>query len=279
MKNQLQRNFKNPLRRLLGRYYNLAGVIIFFIGIFLRLASIGKIGFFWEATKDFGTFLAVAVFIPFIYERLIKAEERQLFLSDIEEILDKKLLNQILDFKLYPYGRPSVSEKTDLIRTAKEEVIYLGIAHRTFTSYFEQRPSREYKEPFFNLLETGITIKCIAIDPDSDAAQKYANDRGETELINNVKLSIKILKKLADEFNQNNPKGKFEIYLSSHLPCFSATCVDGNTVNGRLLISPYLYGIKRAEMPHFEFSRFDHEVMFEKYWLSIQKILADSHQL
>jgi hypothetical protein len=59
----------------------------------------------------------------------------------------------------------------------------------------------------------------------------------------------------------------------------SATCIDVNEVNGRLLISPYLYGIKRAEVPHFDISKAEHEIMFETYWKSIREILANSRQV
>jgi hypothetical protein len=59
----------------------------------------------------------------------------------------------------------------------------------------------------------------------------------------------------------------------------SATCIDGNEVNGRMLISPYLYGIKRAEMPHFDISKPEHDVMFKTYWRSITEILVNSRQL
>ena len=65
MPNQSRQNFKTPLKKLLGRYYNLAGIIVFLLGVLLRLAALGKAGFFWDATKDIGTFLAVAVAIPF----------------------------------------------------------------------------------------------------------------------------------------------------------------------------------------------------------------------
>jgi len=90
MPNQSRQNFKSPLKKLLGRYYGLAGLIIFLLGILLRLVALGKMGFVWDATKDIGTFLAVAVAIPFFYEKLIKSEERQLFITELEELLDSK---------------------------------------------------------------------------------------------------------------------------------------------------------------------------------------------
>jgi len=279
MPNQLRQDFKSPLKKLLGRYYGFAGLIVFLLGVLLRLSALGKTGFFWDATKDIGTFFAVAVAIPFFYEKLIKSEERQLFISELEELLDSKFPNYKVGFKLYEDGRPSIAKKVDILLSAKSEVVYLGIAHRSFVGYFEQRPTREYKDYILDLLRKGVVFKCIFLDPDCDIAKQYAQDRGELELINRIKNSLDALKCLRTEFDKLGLPGRFEIYLSSSFPYLSATCIDGDKVNGRMIISSYLYGTKRAELPHFEISKFEHEVMFETYWKSIKKVLDNSRQV
>lgn len=279
MKNSSGRNFKHSLRKILGRYYSLAGVIIFLLGVILRLSAIDKTGFIWEVAKDLGSFLVVAVAVPFLYEILIKSEERQIFLNDLEEIIDDKLNNFQSDLIIYQDGRPKLSEKTDLIASARHEVINLGIAHRSFISYFEQRPSREFQDPIIQLLKNGVILKCIFLDPDSDMALKYAEDRAEPELINRIRNSIDKLTTIRNEFAQQGLSGKIEIYASSHFPYFAATCIDGGSSNGRLLISSYLYGLKRAEVPHIKFSRYKYEAMFEKYWITISAVLSDSRKL
>lgn len=279
MPNQPRQDFKSPLKKLLGRYYGLAGVIVFLLGVLLRLVALGKTGFVWDATKDIGTFLAVAVAIPFLYEKLIKSEERQLFLTELEELIDNKFPNYKPGLKLYEDGRPSISDKVDILLTAKFEVVNLGIAHRSFVGYFEQRPAREFKEPIFNLLEKGVVFKYIFLDPDCEIAKQYAQDRGELELINRIKTSLNAVKALKSEFDKLGLPGKFEIYISSNLPYMSATCVDGNELNGRMLISPYLHGIKRAEVPHLDISKLEHQIMFETYWKSIKEVLNNSRQV
>jgi hypothetical protein len=279
MPNQSRQDFKSPLKRLLGRYYGLAGVIVFLLGVLLRLAALGKTGFFWDATKDIGTFLAVAVAIPFFYEKLIKSEERQLFLTELEELLDSKFPNYKIGLKLYEDGRPSISEKVDILLSAKSEVVNLGIAHRSLVGYFEQRPAREYKEYILELLRKGVVFKYIFLDPDGEIAKLYAQDRGEVELINRIRTSLDAVKSLKSEFDKLGLSGRFEIYISDSFPYMSATCIDVNEVNGRMLISPYLYGIKRAEVPHFDILKTEHEVMFETYWKSIREILANSRQV
>lgn len=279
MPNQSRQDFKSPLKRILGRYYGLTGIIVFLVGVLLRLAALGKTGFFWDATKDIGTFLAVAVAIPFFYEKLIKSEERQLFLTELEELLDSKFPNYKIGLKLYEDGRPSISEKVDILLSAKSEVVNLGIAHRSLVGYFEQRPAREYKEYILELLRKGVVFKYIFLDPDGEIAKLYAQDRGEVELINRIRTSLDAVKSLKSEFDKLGLPGRFEIYISSSFPYMSATCIDVNEINGRMLISPYLYGIKRAEVPHFGILKTEHEVMFETYWKSIREILANSRQL
>jgi hypothetical protein len=279
MPNQSKQDFKSPLKKLLDRYYGFAGVIVFLLGVLLRLAALGKTGFFWDATKDVGTFLAVAVAIPFFYEKLIKSEERQLFLTELEELLDNKFPNYKAGFKIYEDGRPSISDKLDILLNAKFEVVNLGIAHRSFVGYFEQRPARDFKEPILDLLRKGIVFKYIFLDPDCEIAKNYSQDRGELELINRIRTSLNATKALKSEFDKLGLSGKFEIYISDNFPYMSATCIDGNEVNGRMLISPYLYGIKRAEVPHLDISKTEHEIMFETYWKSIREILANSRQV
>jgi len=282
MTNEPKRDFKNPLRRVMGRYYNLVGAVLFLLGVVLRLLSIGKSAFAWQVAGDIGTFLAVAIAIPFIYDRLIKTEDRQLFLGDLEDVLDTKLpsyWNQKLGFTLHEAGRRNIDKKVALIQTAKCEVVELGIALRTFSSYFEQRASYEFKDHVLEILRHGVVFKCVAMDPDCEIAAKYAEDRGETELLDRIRSSLKFLKALSNEFKQLALPGKFEVYVYSHVPYFHAVCVDGDEANGRMFISPYMYATKRAETPGFEFSKSEHAVMFEKYWASMKKLLADSRQL
>lgn len=281
MNTKQKHDFRSPLKRILGHFYNLIGIILFLLGAMLRLLSIGKEGFVWTALGDFGSFLAVAVAVPFIYDRLIKSEERELFLADLEEVI-KTNMQDICSQKSTPKfydSRRSLEEKIAFMETAKSEVVELGIALRTFASYFEQRPSKDFKDHILGLLQRGVVFKCIAMDPDCEIAANYARDRGEEELIDRIRNSLKNLKALQDEFIQLGVPGKFEIYLYSHIPYFHALCIDGDKENGSIFISPYIYGTKRAELPGFEFSKNEYPIMFEKYWKSIKKLFVESRKL
>lgn len=228
MPDESKHDLKNPLRRIMGRYYNLVGATLFLFGVVLRLLSIGKTSFVWQVTGDIGTFVAVAVAIPLVYDRLIKTEDRQLFLSDLNDALDTKLKsywNQKSSLKLHD-ARRSIIEKAAFIQNAKSEVIELGIALRTFSGYFEQRPSKEFKDNVLELLRRGVVFKCIAMNPDCEIAAKYAEDRDESELLDRIRTSLRNLKALSNEFSQLGVPGKFEIYVYSHVPYFHAVCVD-----------------------------------------------------
>lgn len=282
MTNGPKRDFKNLLRRIIERYYNLVGAALFLLGVALRLLSIGKTGFTYQVIGDIGSFLAVAIAIPFIYDRLIKTEDRQIFLSDLKDVLDAKLpsdWNQKLGITLHEEGRRTINKKVELIETAKYEVIELGIALCTFSSYFEQRAPYEFKDHVLELLRSGVVFKCVTMDPDCELAAKYAEDQVDTEFLDKNRSSLKSLKALSNEFKHLGLAGKFEIYVYHHVPYFHAVCVDGDKTNGRMFIHPYMYATKKAETPGFEFSKSDHPAMFEKYWASVKKVLADSRQL
>jgi len=85
--------FKASLERTLKRYHGIIAGILFVLGISLRWLASGYSGAIWQIIGDFGTFLAGAIAIPFIYERLIRAEEHRIFLSDLEDVLEAKLTN------------------------------------------------------------------------------------------------------------------------------------------------------------------------------------------
>ncbi|MFQ6118761.1 MAG: hypothetical protein ACE5KE_02615 [Methanosarcinales archaeon] len=126
---------KLSLERVLKRYHGLLAGILFMTGFALRLLSINYSGFVWQIIGDFGTFLAAAIAIPFIYERFIKTEDRRLFLSDLEDVLEAKLAsyaNQGRYPQFHELGRLPIHQKVSFFQDARCEVIELGIALRQY---------------------------------------------------------------------------------------------------------------------------------------------------
>lgn len=173
-------------------------------------------------------------------------------------------------------GRLEIREKAAFISAAKYEVIEIGVSLRTFSSYFFNRASYEYQEPVERLLKEGVHIKCLVLEPTATTSEVYLKDRGEGELIETIDKNIDKLKELKGTFENKNYKGKFDIYTYAHIPYNHFCVIDGNYPNGEMIISPYIFGIKRADAPVFKLSKKNHLHLFEKYWQSIQLILQNS---
>ena len=50
-------------------------------------------------------------------------------------------------------------------------------------------------------------------------------------------------------------------------------------LDGRMLLSPYLPGLQRAECPVFQVSRTANRELFDKYWIAIQEIQRRSTEI
>jgi hypothetical protein len=117
------------------------------------------------------------------------------------------------------------------------------------------------------------------LDPDSEVAKLYAEDRGETDLIPKIKQSIEKLLKLRDEFKGANLPGEFEVLLFSHFPSCYVLIVDPTENNGRMHISHYLHNLKRADTPIMEVQKSENPVVFEKYRQFLQDLIDSSKKL
>jgi hypothetical protein len=275
-------DFKASLERTLKRYHGIIAGVLFASGIFLRLLATNYPGLVWQVIGDFGTFLAGAIAIPFIYERFIKSEDRRLFLSDLEEVLESKLASYGHRQKspvIHELGRLTVRDKVAFLQSAKSEVIEVGIALRSLVGYFEQRPAHEFKEPVMDLLRKGVNFKFLALDPDSAVAKTYIQDRGEPELDGNIRRSLEKLCRLRDEFRNVGLPGAFEIYTYAHFPYCYIMLVDPKEPNGRAHISHYMYGTKRSETPIVEVHKSANPLLFEKYREMVTNLLAVSKKL
>jgi hypothetical protein len=173
-------------------------------------------------------------------------------------------------------GRLQISEKAAFVSTAKQEVIELGVGLRTFSSYFFNHAHYEYQAYIETLLSKGVNIRCLLIAPKATTSEVYLKDRSESVLLERISENIVKLNELKQVFDRKNYKGKFNIYTYSHIPYSHFCVVDPNTPNGKMIISPYIFGVKRADAPVFELSKKEHHYLFDRYWQSIQLILKNS---
>src|SRR5207237_616826 len=98
-------------------------------------------------------------------------------------------------------------------------------------------------------------FRCLLADPESELIRRYAADRQEPDLLETIETSKTVLTRLAEEINAEKPRGSFEVYLYSHFPYCASIIVDGDDPDGRMLVSHYLYGTRRADTPHLVFGR------------------------
>jgi hypothetical protein len=287
---------------LFRQYQRLIAILIFLIGIGLRLYSLNQTNELWTFVGEIGTFLAASIAIPFIYERFLKTVEQQLFLEAIEKVLnrvlddkslserqlivgeiEKKILGLNLLGSSSPRfnetGRVSLENKKDFLETARHEVIHIAISASTFASYFTQRSYYDFKKFIEDLLKQGVNFKFLFLDPASSIAQAYANDRGEPKLPDKIRESIETFVNLRDEFEQAGYPGRFELFTYSHFPYYYALMIDPENEEGRVSVSNYLYGLKRADNPVIEIHKSSAPILFEKYWESVNKLLKTSSNI
>lgn len=186
--------------------------------------------------------------------------------------------------KFHLDGRVSVREKTDFIASAQQEVIEIGIRLNAFSNYFISQNEQAYKAHIIDLLQRGINFKGYLIDPESNEARIYFEDRTrvqtfEKDAIHDIKKVIERLKLIATELDNMHLSGKFEIYQYKHIPYAFFFVVDGALDSGKMMIAPYLYGIRRANCPVMEFTKRDHPSLFRKYWESIRYFTENANRL
>lgn len=181
-------------------------------------------------------------------------------------------------------GRVTIQQKTDFISTAQKEVIEVGVRLKTFAEYFISRKEKDYKDYITLLLKRGVTFKGYLLDPDSNEARLYFDDRGRTQepekdAIAEMKKVVEKLRNLVREFEQFKYPGAFEIYLYKHIPYNHFLVVDRHLDGGKMMVSHYIYGIRRAECPVWEFTGSRQPALFKKYADSLEYFIRDAKRL
>jgi Domain of unknown function (DUF5919) len=189
--------------------------------------------------------------------------------------------NPLKGFELYPEGRLSVPDKIELIESAQKEIIEVGIRLHTFSSDFSKTNDASYRGKIEALLAKGVHFKSYMLDPFSSEAGHYFDDRSkvikkEQNAREEAKEALENLKTVAAEFKAANYKGRFELYTYRHYPQNLFISVDRTEPDGQILVSPYLYGIRRAECPVFVVRNGLQLALFRKYRQSLEYFIQDA---
>lgn len=122
MSNQANPNMPLSHRKLAGRYYILFGIALFLLGVMLMIIphAFHKEGEVWKVLSEIGTFLALIVSLHFIYEIIVKKEDRQILIHDLDTLLKQhhKAINSTLEL-----SRATIFKGQEETYSAAAEVI------------------------------------------------------------------------------------------------------------------------------------------------------------
>ena len=174
-------------------------------------------------------------------------------------------------------GRITTPQKVEHYKRAKQEIIEIGIRLRRFNEYFSAQSDELFRAPILERLEEGVDFKCYVAEPMRAKAyiqRMSAGVKKFQEGVDNIEMIHKGLKEKFREINTNNYfEGQMKLYQYNITPVFYASIVDPESENGKMFISPYLYGIRRANCPVFEIPKIGNRRLFNIYWKSIKAII------
>lgn len=217
-------------------------------------------------------------------QKFILMESSHGWAPEIIPLPDPRQLENSLGVNFYDKGRLSIQEKVEFINTAKEEVVEMGVRLRTFVDYFRSRSDHEFAEPVRNLLKRGVNFKLYILDPSSNETLLYFNDRAkvseeEGNSVEVIKDVIMKLNKIQEELLSYSFPGKFEVYSYKHIPYNHFFIIDGETRFGKMMVSNYLYGIKRADCPVIQVSKQSNRSLYRRYFLSYKALVREAKNI
>ncbi len=159
-------------------------------------------------------------------------------------------------------GRVPLHDTVRLLKSAESSVVVIGSTLRSWIGYFDRAPKSEFKHPILHLMKQGVSFRFYLLDPDSDSAKVYAEDR-RAEAIEETRKSVQDLHALSIEFK--DLAGTLEVFAYSRFPFGYGLFIDNDSLRASALISHYLPGVSRADCPYLEITREANVPLFEKY--------------
>lgn len=181
-------------------------------------------------------------------------------------------------------GRLEVEKKIGFFQGAQEEVIEFGTTLNKFSTNLYSNPKEAFREHIENLLAKKVNFKCYMVDPKTPGLTPYFLDResvhaAESDHEYKIRQSIARLHSVQEGVAANGLPGSFEVFSYTHLPYSYFLAVDPATRNGKILVSPYLYGITRAASPTFIILRKDNPGLFTTYWDSLRALMKNAKRI
>ena len=202
-----------------------------------------------------------------------------------EVLLDEDKNDQQQGFVFYPDGRLHIEDKVKFFQSANIQMIEFGTTLNTFTNYLLSLRQSTFKEPIQTLLENGVNIQCYLLDPNWNGTALYFNDRdilaeNGTPGIEKIRTSLRRLKIINQELEQQQYSGKFEVFTYQHIPNNYFLTVDSDDKSkAKMMISHYLYGESRANCPVMEFTRQAEPTLFIRYHTALNKLIKSAKKV
>lgn len=182
---------------------------------------------------------------------------------------------------IHENGRLPIQEKVNFLKSAQKEVVEFGVRLRAFAHYFLSRSTHEFRNHIEELLAKGVNFNLYLLDPDSNVARLYFEDRSrilkeENKSVEVIPEVISLLKQINEELSEKNHPGKLRLFKYKHIPYCHFLIVDGSAYFGKMMVSPYLYGVRRADCPVIQLSKSSNRDMYRLYWTSYLKLIENA---
>lgn len=179
-------------------------------------------------------------------------------------------------FRVHDGGRLPIADKVYFVRDARNCVIEMGTGATTFARFFSGHRPSEFRDHIENLLAKGVRFTLLVMDPDWEHTDTFLGCRREKSYLNDIRGSLALLKSERERLLLKGVPGEFDIRLYRAFPEMHLLAVDPeDEMTGRMLASPYCYGLPRAESPVFEFSRLSNLTLFMKYWKGLISLMNE----
>ncbi len=186
-----------------------------------------------------------------------------------------------IPYTLHYEGRRSVNEKVALYKDAQKQIIELGVRLKSFSTHFIDESDNAFKLPLVNKLREGVNLHCYVLNPRGRFATGYFQDRAKAqpEEMKNLEELPEILgrlKEIKEQLNAKSDKGKMSLFYLNTFPYIHASVIDGEEPTGKMFVSPYLFGVRRANSPVLEISKSRDRFLFNRFWFSVKKMIEHS---
>ncbi|MGO8677892.1 MAG: adenylate/guanylate cyclase domain-containing protein [Limisphaerales bacterium] len=186
----------------------------------------------------------------------------------------------LTSFAVFPEGRMAIAEKVQFARQAERELIEVGTGLTSFAKYFKGQKPSDFRNHIEELLRRGVTVMCYAVDPTYGPARAYLKCTDIKEYRCDLLQARRLILAERKRFLAKGLPTELRYFSYQSIPSFHCICIDGaDSMNGRMLISPYIIGLERSECPVYRLSRLSNSQLFQKYWTALVHLQEHSDEI